>query len=174
MKYSALLCSIMVLAAGVAMAQSGPVNPGSAPGSFSGAPRLGDLIETPSATGFRLLDPSRLKMSQSYTMSYFSGSGNSGSVGLYMNTIEYQFARSLTVRLGLGYLHQPLGFLQNSGGQSALSEGRFLPNMSIDFRPSSKFRMRLDFRTVPTYGGNNGLSRYGYSPYAGLRNPWYW
>lgn len=174
MKYGAFLCLSMVLVAGVAMAQSGPVNPGSAPGSFAGAPRLSDLVETPSATGFRLLDPSRLKMSQSYSMSYFSGSGNSGSVGLYMNTLEYQFSRMLTVRVGLAYLHQPLGFLQNSGGRSELSEGRFLPNMSIDFRPSNKFRMLLDFRTVPTFGGYNGFSRYGYGPRTGMRNPWYW
>ena len=158
--------------AGIAAGQTGPAAGTTDPGSFSGAPRAGDLLETPRAGGFSLLDPSRFKMSQSYTMSYFSGSGYSGSIGLYMNTIEYRLWQPLTVRVGLGYLHQPLGFLSNSGARSELDEGRLLPNFSLLYRPSNRFQLLIDYRTVPTIGEYGGLGRYGISPFTGFYDPW--
>src|SRR5512134_2280332 len=74
--------------------------------SFSGAPKVGDLTDGTAGPGWALLDPSRFKMRQSYSISYYSGSGSSGSVGLYMNQLEYQLFNPLTLRVGLGYLHQ--------------------------------------------------------------------
>jgi hypothetical protein len=174
MKSVLALCLIFVGSACTAAAQGVPVAGGADAASFTGAPRAADLIETPRAGGFGLLDPSRFKMSQSYMMSYFSGSGYSRSVGLYMNTIEYRVSEPLTVRVGLGYLHQPLGFLSNSGAQSELGEGRFLPNVGLEYRPSNRFQLLIDFRTVPMFGEYGRLGRYGYGPYTGFYNPWHW
>lgn len=168
----------LMFVANIAIAQSGPVSGyGSSSGSFYGADRVSELTERRSGGGFSLLDPSKFSMSHSYSMSYFSGSGNSGSIGLYMNTITYQISDPLTLRLGLGYWHQPLGFLNNSGGNSRLSGGKFLPNVSLDYRPSEKFRFLLDFRTVPTYGRNNYTRRSGYgsrSLFGSTYDPWGW
>ena len=174
MRTALIACCALIVAVGMASAQTGPAAGTTSPASFSGAPRAGDLIETPRAGGFSLLDPSRFKMSQSYTMSYFSGSGSSGSVGLYMNTIEYRLSDPLTVRVGLAYLHQPLGFLSNSGARSGLDEGRLLPNFSLLYRPSNRFQLLIDYRTVPTIGEYGGLGRYGVSPYTGFYDPWHW
>ncbi|HUU44331.1 MAG TPA: hypothetical protein VM118_01250 [Acidobacteriota bacterium] len=174
MRTALIVCCVVIGAGCTAAAQSGPAVGAADPGSFSGAPRAGDLIETPRAGGFSLLDPSRFKMSQSYTMSYFSGSGYSGSTGLYMNTIEYRLSEPLTVRVGLGYLHQPLGFLSNSGASSKLSEGRLLPSFSLLYRPSNKFQLLIDYRTVPAIGEYGGLGRHGISPYSGFYDPWHW
>ena len=145
-------------------------------GSFRGADRVSELVKEPSGGGFGLLDPSRFSMSQSYSMSYVSGSGYSGSVGLYMNTITYRISDPLTLQVGLGYLHEPLGFLNKSGGEAGRNTGRFLPNARLDYRPSEKFHLMVDFRTVPVLWDNGAGGYYGYrTPYwLGPSDPWGW
>jgi hypothetical protein len=175
-----ILTGVMVIGmAASAGAQGAPVSMSTNSPSFTGAARASDLVETPRATGFSLLDPSRFRMSQSYSLGYFSGSGSSGSMGLYMNTIEYKISDPLTVRVGLAYLHQPLGFVQNTGALSELNQGKFLPNFSLEYRPSDRFQMLVDFRTVPSYGNSSSLNRYGYDPFSRSRlfqahQPWHW
>jgi hypothetical protein len=142
-------------------------------GGFTGAPRAGDLLAPAKTnTGFSLLDPSRLSIHHSYTLSYFSGGGQSGSVGMYMSTIEYQFAQPLSVRVGLGYLHQPLGFL-NSNANPVGNE--ILPNFQVEWRPSENFHFQVDYLTVPTSAYGNGYGWGGYRPGYGSRSRlWGW
>lgn len=96
---------------------------------------------------YSLFDPSRLSMRQSYSLSYFSGGGRSGSIGYYLNSIEYAFANPLKIRFDLGYLHSPTSMF--SGGSSSLGSGAFVPGLAIDWRPSKYFLFRLDYRQVP-------------------------
>jgi hypothetical protein len=94
-----------------------------------------------------------------------------------MNTIEYKISNPLTVRVGLGYLHQPLGFVQNTGARSELSGGKFLPNFSLEYRPSNRFQLLVDFRTISGYGDYGTRRGYGYDPFnrvRGSRSPWHW
>jgi len=109
-----------------------------------------------------LFDPSRLKMQQSYTFGYYSGRGGSGSIGYYLNSLEYTFSNPLKVRIDLGFLHNPSAIL--SGRSSVSNSGAFVPGFSIDWRPSSYFQFRLDYHQVPA------LNYGGYSPYY---NPFY-
>jgi hypothetical protein len=126
---------------------------------FHGAPKAKDLIAPVQSGGFSLLDPSRFHLSHSYSISYFSGSGYSGSVGLYMGTLEYQLSRPLTLRVGLGYLHQPLGF---SSSSQVLGGDQVLPSFRLDFRPSDAFHFMVDYRTIPStlYNYRSGWRRY--------------
>lgn len=135
----------------VGSAHSQGVSPSTDPASsFRGAMRADDLAGQTSGVGFSLLDPSRLTINHSYSMSYFSGGGQSGSIGLYMSTLSYQFSKPLTLRVGLGYLHQPLGFLNND--MVGPEGGRILPNVQLDFRPTENMFLRLDYRTIPVTG----------------------
>ncbi len=106
-------------------------------------------------------DPSRLTMKQSYSFGYYSGSGTSGSIGYYLNSIEYAFSNPLKIRVDLGYLHSPTNLL--SGTSSGLNSGIFVPGFAIDWRPSKNFNFRLDYRHVPL-GAYGGLNPY-YNPY---------
>jgi hypothetical protein len=81
-----------------------------------------------SATPFRLLDPSRLTMNHSYSLSYFSGPGGGQSVGMYMNSIGYQIAKPLYIQFDLGIMHNP-GALVGSG--NATAGARILPNFML-------------------------------------------
>jgi hypothetical protein len=96
--------------------------------------------------GFNLLDPSRLKMSQSYAFSYFSSGKQSGTFGLYTNTLEYRISQPLLVRVGLAYLHQPLSVF-NRGSQSL--NGVLLPNFQLFYQPSESFQLRIDVSSMP-------------------------
>jgi len=110
-------------------------------------------------SSFSLFDPSRLKMNQSYTFGYYSGRGGrggSGTVGYYLNSIEYTFSNPLKVRFDLGFLHNPSSLV--SRNSSVSKSGVFVPGFSLDWSPASYFHFRLDYRQVPSYnyGGQNG------------------
>ena len=105
-------------------------------------------------SSFSLFDPSRLKMNQSYTFGYYSSRGGSGTMGYYLNSIEYTFANPLKVRFDLGFLHNPSTLL--SRNSSVSNSGVFVPGFSLDWRPADYFHFRLDYRQVPVtnYGGH--------------------
>ncbi len=105
-------------------------------------------------TPFRLLDPSRLTMNHSYSLSYFSGPAGGQSVGMYMNSIGYQIARPLYLQVDIGLVHDP-GALVGHGNPN--NAARILPNFSLRYTPSPKFNLMVDVRTMPSY----------YSPYSG-------
>jgi hypothetical protein len=96
---------------------------------------------------YSLFDPSRLTMRQSYSLGYYSGGGKSGSIGYYLNSIEYVFSNPLRIRVDLGYLHSPTSMF--SGGSSTLNSGAFVPGLAVDWRPSKNILFRLDYRHVP-------------------------
>ncbi len=120
------------------------------------AQQLTDLKDRPfsNKSSFSLFNPSRLKMSQSYSFGYYSGRGGSGTVGYYLNSIEYTFSNPLKVRFDLGFLHNPSNmFSRNS---SISNSSAFVPAFSLDWRPAKYFHFRLDYRQVPVnnYGGH--------------------
>ncbi|MBC7185411.1 MAG: hypothetical protein H5U38_00095 [Calditrichaeota bacterium] len=103
---------------------------------------------TPRFGGLLGLDPSRLHLSHSYTLSYFSLGGQSFAQGVYLNTIEYAVSQPLQVRLQWGMAHSPL---QNFGVGSVLANGPFVSAAEIQYRPSSKFSLGVQYRALPAY-----------------------
>jgi hypothetical protein len=114
-----------------------------------------DLAAKPSVakSASSLFDPSKLRIHQSYYFGYYSGSAGNGSIGYYLNSIEYQVSSPLRIRVDLGFLHNPSAML--SGRASSRNSAVFLPGFSLDWRPSQYFTFRLDYRQVPAfnYGG---------------------
>ncbi len=110
-------------------------------------PQARTLLDNPIKTTFSLLDPQRIKVSHAYSFSYISGSGYSGSVGIYQSTIQYQIAKPLTLRVGLAYAHNPSTlFGQEVGG---LTQEGLYPSFRLDYRPSSKLHLGIGFQRVP-------------------------
>jgi hypothetical protein len=97
--------------------------------------------------GASLLDPSRFNMYQSYSFSYFSSGRTSGTFGLYTNTLEYKISEPLLVRIGLGYLHQPLSVFGDRGSQDL--KGVILPNFQLLYHPSENFFLKIDYSSIP-------------------------
>ncbi|MCI0514729.1 hypothetical protein L0128_16055 [candidate division KSB1 bacterium] len=99
--------------------------------------------------GFSLLgiDPSKLKMNHSYTLTFSSfGSGSNLGQGLYLNTISYQFSNYLSMNLQWGLLHQPLatGLMAPQTGAQL-----FLSNAELRYQPMKNMVMKLQFNQIP-------------------------
>jgi hypothetical protein len=141
MKKTIALAILMLLPA-AALAQSSP--------EVKGQPYL-------TKGSSSLFDPSRLKMQQSYSFGYYSGGGQSGSIGYYLNSLEYSFSNPLKVRVDLGFMHNPGSLFSRNSSAS----GVFVPGVTVDWRPNSLFHIILDYRQIPVYNGYNGY----YNPY---------
>jgi hypothetical protein len=94
------------------------------------------------------LDPSKIRLSHSYIMSYFSFNGQSFAQGLYLNTIDYEFSAPLTMRLQWGVAHAPFA---NLGAMSVLGNGPFISAAQLQYRPSEKFSIGVEYRALPSY-----------------------
>lgn len=132
-------------------------------------PALAQSIPQPSADSyvkkgtFSIFDPSKLSMTQSYSLSFYSSGGNSGSIGYYMNSLEYRFSNPLKIRIDLGYLHSPTGmFSRNS---SANNSGIFVPGITIDWKPTDNFNFRFDYRSRSGYYDGYGINAFNQEDY---------
>jgi hypothetical protein len=160
------ICSalILVLAVG-AGAQQVDVSPPRTGDQPNVTEQPGGIGVQPAVTPFSLLDLSRVKWSHSYSISYFSGGGYSGSTGMLSSSMFYEFSPSLSMTLDLSLMHNA-GALWGSGTNDA----RVLPGVRLDFHPSESFRMQVSFQQValgPGYGSYyyRPYNWYGYSPY---------
>ncbi len=113
----------------------------------------------PASKPFSLIDLSRLHFSHSYSLSFFSGGGTSGSMGLYTGQIFYDISSSLSLNLKLGIAHNPGSVFDRTQSSDAV----FLPGARIDYHPSENFRITAGFNT---YYGNY------YNPFEGYYYPW--
>lgn len=109
----------------------------------------------PVAKPFSLIDFSRLTWSHSYSISFFSGGGTSGSIGLYTSSLFYEFSPSLSIDMTMNIAHNPGAFW----GREVNSDAAFLPAANLDYHPSKHFRLSIGFATYP------GIYYHPYSPY---------
>ena len=110
------------------------------------------------AVGLIGLDPSKLHISHSYSMSMLSMGGQSATQGLYLNTLTYEFSAPLTVSLQWGMAHQPFG---NTPNAPVLQNGPFLSGASLLYQPSKNTVLHFRFQRVPYH---SNFYR-GYSPF---------
>ena len=123
----------------------------------------GKSFEKP--TGFlnSLLDPSRFSMTHSYSLSFGRIGNYSMNTGLYMNTMTYKIAESLTSQVRIGFMHQPFG-----GDNNLYRTGSkvFVQRAMMQYKPSDKFSVTVDYQAFPVpmmnpYG--YGYTRHGYT-----------
>lgn len=118
--------------------------------------------------GLSILDPGRIKTSHSYTFSYFSGSGGSGSVGMLMNSIEYKVSNPLRLTFDIGVLHNPSAVVgRSSSGVSPV----IVPGFALQYRPSSNFLFQMSIKSYP--GSRHGNYYYYPGYYNGVSSD-YW
>jgi len=114
-----------------------------------------DLIRKPTGLFDKLLRSPRFRMTQSYSLSFFSTGGQAFNQGMYLNSMSYQISDPLLAQIQIGYLHQPLG----AWGNSAQAGGRmFMRSASLQYQPSDRMHIRFDYETIPAFS---------ISPYSG-------
>ena len=97
-----------------------------------------------------LIDMSKLKMRQSYSMGFSSGGGQSGSYGMYLNSILYPINDKVILNLNLGYVHNPFASFQTPS--PAAFQGRFIGSGEISFFPTENTQFRFSINNLPRYG----------------------
>jgi len=103
-----------------------------------------------SSVGFResldgdnrsLIDFSKIKMSQSYSMSFSTYGGRGASLGLYQNTLSYKISDPLEVKLKIGLVNQ----FYNSNFNDGTNAPQVLYGTEINYQPSEKFQLHFEF-----------------------------
>ena len=103
--------------------------------------------------GLSIFDPSKFSMQHSFSMSYFSLGGKGVSQGLYLNTMTYQISSPLLLKLQWGIQNVPYNSLAKNN--PAFQGGFFLSGAELQYKPSDKFEMRLQFNSAPSYMYNS-------------------
>jgi hypothetical protein len=116
------------------------------------APSISEELKLPSngISGLgSLLDPSKFNMSQSYSVMYSNFAGRGNTFGLYTNTIDYRISDPLSLRLHLGYLHQP--FMKGLG----LDNGFLLGGAELNYKPMDNMLINIQYGNFPIRPYNN-------------------
>jgi len=121
-------------------------------------------------TGFslnRYFSPAHFRMSHSLEFSTGSFGGSTSSLGMYTNSMMWQFSRKLAARLDISMAYSPYSDERLQGLTGNNNNGRiFVRNAQIAFRPSENSRIEFTFRQSP-YGAY--ASPYGYNRYGNTR-----
>jgi len=100
----------------------------------------------PASSPWSLLDLSRIRWSNSYSVAFFSGGGSSGSMGVLNTSMFYEFSGKLALTVNLGVAHNP-GSLWGNGETNAT----LYPGFRLDYRPSEKVFMSLQVQRISGY-----------------------
>lgn len=113
----------------------------------------------------RLFSPEHFRMGHSYEMSFGSFGNQSSSLGMYTNSMMFQFNNKLAARVDLSYAHTPFGSNNVLGNGS--NQGQFfLRNAEVAYRPSENVRLHLSVRQSPYGSYMNPYGYYGYGRHA--------
>lgn len=118
------------------------------------------------ASGFNLnslFSPEHFKMHHSVEFTASSFGGHSASMGMYTNTMMWQFNQKLAARVDVG-VAQPFGgsAFNLSQGQGQMQPQVFLRNAEVSYRPSENVHLHFSVQQNP-YG--YAMNPYYYSPY---------
>lgn len=133
------------------------------------------LYNTSKSSGFTLnkfFDPAHFRMSQSAEFSASSFGGRTSSLGMFTNSMMWQFNDKMAARVDVSVAYSPnAGTLSNSSGNLAGGNAQvFVRNAEFAYRPSENVQLHVSFSQSPygSYGSPYGY--YGYRPYYGSRS----
>ncbi len=110
---------------------------------------LNGITSTPNLGLFgNLFSPDRFHMSHSYGVTFYSGGGQSGSIGLYTNTMDFRLSNPLFLRVNTGVLHRPFGGPRNAPDNAQLVHGA-----ELIYKPTKNFQLNVGYSSTPLYGG---------------------
>lgn len=104
----------------------------------------------------RFFSPQHFSMQHSVEMSTGSFAGQSSTLGMYTNTMMWQFSPQLAARLDVSVAND---FSGNAIGMDGSSSRVFIRNAEVSFQPRENMNLHFSFRQSP-YG--QYASPYGY------------
>lgn len=120
---------------------------------------VSSLLERSKFKKSSLLDPSKVSMSQQYSMLFTSGQGGSGATGLYMNTISYQFSPLMRLRVHIGLEHVLMSSASSYPRADQNGRSRVIPSFDFTYRPTDNTLLYVSYGTMRSrYLGNHYLA----------------
>lgn len=102
-------------------------------------------LSTSSFLGF--FDPNRFSMRQNISLGYFSGGGTGLSLASYTNSLNYQIADPLNIRMDITLQGSPFG---NYGSNLQNNLNRlFISTAELNYRMSDNTFIQLRFQQLP-------------------------
>jgi len=97
---------------------------------------------------FGFLDPSKMDMHHSFSMSYMAMGKTNAMVNMYMNNMSYRFSEKWMLMTRLGIMNSPYNSLPQD---SYLNDTKLFGGAELRFTPSEKTSISLSFDTMPYY-----------------------
>ena len=128
------------------------------------------LYDTSKSSGFtlnKLFDPAHFRMSQSAEFSSSSFAGRTTSLGMFTNSMMWQFNDKMAARMDVSVAYSPnSGTLSNPSGNLAGGNAQvFVRNAEFAYRPSENVQFHISFNQSPYGAYGSPFGYYGYSPY---------
>jgi len=126
-------------------------------------PNISGILTAPGADVlFGLIDPSKVNMHHSVSMSYGGMGSNGMALSTYMNVIDYQISEKLSLRTNLGIMTSPY----NTYGEGFyLNKPRFFGGAQLQYKISKNSGLFLQFQSNPYNYYRPGLSEYNNNPF---------
>ena len=121
----------------------------------------------------KIFDPAHFRMSQSVEFSSSSFGGQTSSLGMFTNSMMWQFNDKLAARVDVSAAYSPnAGSFGNAGGNLGGDQRVFVQNAEVAYRPTENVQIHLSYHQSPYggYGSPFGRAGYGYNPYYGRMN----
>jgi hypothetical protein len=120
------------------------------------------LVRSDDGLLFGWIDPSRLTMHNSYSLSYTTSGGRGYSLGELTSNIAYQISNPLSVQFDVSLVHSPFN---NLGGSFAKDiSGIYLSRAELNYRPSKNMLLQIQYRQLPAMYWLNNYDRFGFMP----------
>jgi len=110
---------------------------------------------------FGWFDPSKFSMHHSLSFSYMTLGGQGMSMGMYTNSMMYQFANNLSARADISLMYSPFNSPGLAGGRKNDLSSIYLSRAEVNYRPWENVVFQIQYRQIP-WG----------SPYASPYGPW--
>lgn len=115
---------------------------------------------------FGFLSSENFSMHHSFEMSYSAFANQGIALGMYTNSMMYNFTKNLNVQMDVSVLNSPYSTLGESFQKSI--NGIYISNAAINYKPWDNFSVHLQYRNLPF--SSYYYSPYSYWPYSGFYN----
>jgi len=126
----------------------------------------GVIDQSASSNLFGFLNSENFHMSHQYNLSYSSFGNNGLALGIYTNSMLYNFSDNLNVQTDINFVHSPY----SSFGKEFQNDltGIYLSRAAVNYKPWKDVAISLQYRQLPYYFpysgyyGNSLYNRLGY------------
>jgi len=123
----------------------------------------------------RVFNPSVFSMSHGIEMSTGSFGGQGYSMGMYTNTMQWQFSEKLAMRADVAVAYSPQNRVASALGIERNTPRVFLRNAEIDWRPNKRWHFNIQVRQDPyAYRNPYAFGPYGYGHRYGYARDPFW